>query len=542
MKKTKMADSRLNLKQFSNVSGQFVRLDQSHFLPLPTPYDKPDLEPKLKSLTEESQKEYESDLDGVVAVKYPRPETEEKKRKLVEQFLSGLKKLFNKEDNWTFLKPLFLTMEYCTNCQTCAAACPIYNESGKLDIYRPAYRTDILRRLYKKYVKNGGKFFAKISGNDIDVTWNMIARLLELSYRCTICRRCAQICPIGADNGLVTRELRKIFSQEMDINVESLHNKGSVLQLKVGSSTGMGPKAFLHNLESMEEEIEEKTGMNFKWPMDKAGADILLIHNAGEFLAWPENPQAFAVIFEVAGINYTLSSDLLGYDGVNYGVWYDDVQFAKVAFKHAEVAKKLGVKKIVIGECGHSHKALTVVADRVYTGEFNIPRESSLTLLNEIIKSGRLKLDPARNDYMTTTLHDPCNIVRLMGVVKPQREIIHAVCNNFREMTPHGVNNYCCGGGSGFSIMQDLNFPEWRQILSCRAKLRQILDVFQDIIGTEHKKYVCVPCSNCKGAMRNMFEAYGLFKKCNILYGGLAELIVNAMTEIDKPFIEWEWR
>jgi len=266
-----------------------------------------------------------------------------------------------------------------------------------------------------------------------------------------------------------------------------------------------------------------------------------LIHNAGEFLAWPENPEAFAIILEAAGINYTLSSDLVGYDSVNYGVWYDDVQFAKVAVKHAEVAKKLGVKKIVLGECGHAHKALTVIADRVFTGEFNIPRESSLTLINEIIKEGRLKLDPSRNDDITVTLHDPCNVVRLMGIVKPQREIIRAVCNHFREMTPHGVRNYCCGGGSGFAITQDLNFPEWREILSGRAKLRQILNVFQDIIGPEHKKYVCAPCSNCKGAMRDMFAAYGLFEKCNILYGGLVELVVNAMTDFDKPYIEWEW-
>jgi Fe-S oxidoreductase len=303
----------------------------------------------------------------------------------------------------------------------------------------------------------------------------------------------------------------------------------------------MTPVAFLDNIEFLEEEVEERTGMKFKWPMDKEGADILLIHNAGEYLAWPENPEAFAIILEAAGINYTLSSDLMGYDSVNYGVWYDDVQFAKVALQHAEVAKKLGVKKIVLGECGHAHKALTVIADRVFSGDYNIPRESSLTLLRDIVLSGKLKLDPSRNDDIHTTLHDPCNVVRSMVLVEPQRQIIKAVCNNFREMTPHGVHNYCCGGGSGFAITQNTNFPEWRSTVSARAKLRQILDVFQDIIEPDTKKYVCAPCSNCKGAMRDMFTAYGLFERCNILYGGLVELIVNAMTDIDEGFLEWEF-
>jgi Fe-S oxidoreductase len=536
-----MSSPKVSFRNFSRKEGQLVELDTALFEPLPPPYDNMELHPRFNPLSDEARGKYESDLDGVTAYKFPRPQTTEEKRELVEKFLSGLQKLFMKENNWTFMQPLFLTMEFCAKCQTCAEACPIYTESGGIEIYRPTFRADLLRRLYRKHVKTGGKFIAKLSGNDIDVTWTMVARLMELCYRCTICRRCAQTCPIGVDNGLVTRELRKIFSMEMGIAVEPLHKKGSVQQLETGSSTGMTPVAFLDNIEFLEDEVEERTGLRFKWPMDKEGAEILLIHNAGEFLAWPENPEAFAVILEAAGIDYTLSSELCGYDSVNYGVWYDDVQFAKVALKHAEVAKKLGVKKIVLGECGHAHKALTVIADRIFAGEYNIPRESSLTLLDDIIKQGRLKLDKSRNDDIYTTLHDPCNVVRLMGVVEPQRRVLKAVCNNFKEMTPHGVHNYCCGGGSGFAITQDLNFPDWRHQLSGRAKLRQILDVFQDKIDPEYKKYVCAPCSNCKGAMRDMFAAYGLFERCNILYGGLVELIVNAMTDIDKAYLEWEW-
>lgn len=536
-----MKNKNLTPGDMARKQGQMVELDQSHFLPLPPPYDDMKLEPRMKPLTAEQSERYECSLDGVVAVMIPKPKTEEEKKALVDKFISGLKKLFNKEDNWTFLQPLILTMEYCAKCQTCSNACPIYEQSGGVEIYRPTYRSEIMRRLYKKYVKPGGRITSAFSGDNIDVNWEMIARLIELSYRCTLCRRCAQTCPIGVDNGLVTHELRKIFSQEMGISVKQLHEVGSVQHLQKGSSTGMTPAGFKDNVEFMEDEIKERTGMEFKWPVDKAGADVLLIHNAGEYLAWPENPEAFAIILEAAGISYTLSSDLVGYDGVNYGLWYDDVQLARVALKHIETAKKLGVKKIVIGECGHSHKAITVVADRILTGDYNIPRESSLTLLNEIVKSGRLKLDKSRNEEIYVTLHDPCNMVRLMGIVKPQREILRAIAPRFREMEPHGVNNYCCGGGSGFAIMPNLNFPDWRHILAGRAKLKQVLDVFQDVIGPDHKKYLCAPCSNCKGQIRELFSAYGVFEKCNILYGGLVELIVNAMTDIKEPFLDWEW-
>ena len=95
----------------------------------------------------------------------------------------------------------------------------------------------------------------------------------------------------------------------------------------------MTPAALRNIIEFVEEEIEEKTGRKIKIPVDKKGADILLIHNAGEFMAWPENLEAFAIILEPAGVDWTLSSEIAGYDSVNYGVWYDDVQFARVAIR-----------------------------------------------------------------------------------------------------------------------------------------------------------------------------------------------------------------
>ena len=143
-------------------------------------------------------------------------------------------------------------------------------------------------------------------------------------------------------------------------------------------------------------------------------------------MSWPENVEAFAIIFHAANINWTISSELVGYDAVNYGVWYDDIQFTRVAVKHAQIAKELKVKKILLGECGHAHKALTVVADRVLTGDLNIPRESALPLLEDIVCNGKIKLNPENNDF-PVTLHDPCNIVRLMGIVEPQRRILRKI-------------------------------------------------------------------------------------------------------------------
>ncbi len=532
-----MKNKKLKISDFSKKSEQLAHVDLQDLTPLPPPYDKIEDEPVWGKIKPEFRETHECTLDDTVAVGIPKPKTPEEEKELVDKFVSGLQKLFEKENNWPFLQQLMLTLEHCAKCQTCVDACPIYEASGKNEIYRPTYRSEIWRRIVKKYVQK--KPFASFTDGDIDLNWTTVSRLLELSYRCTICRRCAQTCPVGVDNALITHELRKVFSQEMGIAAKEIHEKGSMLQLKVGSSTGMNSEVVKDNIDFIDEDMTDLTGIEVKSRWDVQGADVMLLHNAGEIIAWPENPGAFAIILEAAGINWTLSSETVAYDGINYGLWYDDTQLAKVAIKHAQAAQKLGVKKIVVGECGHAHKALTVIADRVLTGDLNIPRESAMTLLEDIVFSGKIKFDPSRNDF-PVTLHDPCNMVRLMGIVEPQRRILRYLCPQFREMTPHGVHNYCCGGGSGFAIMSAHNFTNWRVSVSGRKKFKQILDAYSDCPGPETKKYLCAPCSNCKGQIRDIFQYYNAKEKSNLIYGGLVELIVNAMVDVKPGFISWE--
>ncbi len=531
-----MKENVIRLQDIAKPSDQLGHLEAGELPPLPPPYE--DFNQKsIKELARDKMAAIETSLDDTVAIGIPKPLNKEEEEKYIRAFLAGLQKLFEKENNWEFLQPFLLSMEHCARCQTCADACPVFEMSGRQEIYRPTFRSEILRRIYRKYIKPHGKIRAKLSG-DIDLNWRTIARLAELAYRCTLCRRCASVCPIGVDNGLITHEIRKLFSQEMGIAPKELHEKGTVQHLRVGSSTGMNPAAVRDSVDFIQEEMEEITGYKVEIPWDQEGAEVLLVHNAGEVLSWPENVGAFAIIFQAAGVSWTLSSEEVGYDAVNYGLWYDDVQLAKVAVRHAEIAKRLKVKKMIIGECGHAHKALTVVADRVLTGDLNIPRESALVLLDEIVRGRRLKLDPSKNDF-PVTLHDPCNLVRAMGIVEPQRRILRRIAPRFREMTPHGVDNYCCGGGSGFAIMSGYNFAEWRTLVSSRKKFLQILEAFKDE-PREIPKYVCAPCSNCKGAIRDIFEYYQAKERSRLYYGGLVELIVNAMEGMKKPMIQFD--
>ncbi len=343
-----------------------------------------------------------------------------------------------------------------------------------------------------------------MAAGEIELNWTTVARLAELAYRCNLCRRCAQTCPIGVDNGLIAHEIRKLFSQEMGIVAKELHDDGSVLQLKVGSSTGMNPVVVKDNIEFIDEDVSEKTGIKIETPWDKDGADILLIHNAGEIMAWPVNPGAFAVIFEAAGLSWTMSSEIarLRQHQLRRLVRRRPVR------PRCHQARRGGEEARSEEDRPRRMRTRAQGADRHRRPRADRRSQHPPRELHGHVRQSHQRQDASRSTRRATTfpvtLHDPCNLVRLMGIVEPQRRVLQKIAPRFREMTPHGVENYCCGGGSGFAIMSGHNFGDWRAQIAGRKKLEQILNAFKDELDPSIKKYLCAPCSNCKGQLRDI--------------------------------------
>jgi Fe-S oxidoreductase len=139
-------------------------------------------------------------------------------------------------------------------------------------------------------------------------------------------------------------------------------------------------------------------------------------------------------------------------------------------------AKRLGVKWILGGECGHMWRVLNQYMDTFHgpadfleepvspiTGtKFENAKTTKMVHLVEftadLIKHNKLKLDPSRNDHLKVTLHDSCNTARGMGFLEEPRYVIQHVCNNFYEMPPNTIREqtFCCGSGSGLNAGEDM--------------------------------------------------------------------------------------
>ncbi|MCU0728311.1 MAG: (Fe-S)-binding protein, partial [Planctomycetes bacterium] len=76
----------------------------------------------------------------------------------------------------------------------------------------------------------------------------------------------------------------------------------------------------------------------------------------------------------------------------------------------------------------------------------------------DLLRHGKLKLDPRRNDGIRVTFHDSCNPSRAMGLLEEPRYILRHVVKDFIEMPENTIREqtFCCGGGSGLGADENM--------------------------------------------------------------------------------------
>ncbi|MBW2258782.1 MAG: (Fe-S)-binding protein, partial [Deltaproteobacteria bacterium] len=110
--------------------------------------------------------------------------------------------------------------------------------------------------------------------------------------------------------------------------------------------------------------------------------------------------------------------------------------------------RRLGAEKILIGECGHASRSAKFFV-KTFCGGRDAPQVvNCMEYAYEAFRDGRLQLRKGAIDGRVT-YHDPCNIARSGWIIEQPREILRHIAADFVEMTPHGKDNYCCGGGAG---------------------------------------------------------------------------------------------
>lgn len=432
-----------------------------------------------------------------------------------EEFIKLFRKALDKKENGAFWLPLVTSLTLCVKCGTCAEVCPVYLASGKNTLYHPVLRSNMLRNIYDKYFKNFGKISTKFTEDTISES--DINAMAESIYRCSICRKCAYVCPVGVDNGLLVREMRKILF-DLDVVPEEIYDEGTIYQKSYGASTKLSEKAFLNILDMVKDEIEEERGFRTEIPVNKIGADYLVINNAGDYTAFLDTIIAQVVVLNKAKIDWTYNTPFNNgtNDAVNYGLFFSDKELLEVGKLHTEVIKRLRPKTVVVGECGHAFETFKYFYKDLFVEWKSIKVISILELLNDLIEKGMINIELGKNNE-AVTYHDSCKIGRLGGIFDEPRNILNKVCANFIEMTPNRGLSICCGGGGGFANIHKSDFLKFRVNTYGKLKLEQVMKT-----GVSK---VALACANCKAQFRDLIN----FHKLDMEFVGITELVANAL-------------
>ncbi|MFX0090751.1 MAG: (Fe-S)-binding protein [Candidatus Hodarchaeota archaeon] len=374
-------------------------------------------------------------------------------------------------------------LENCVRCGACIEACHFYQGDKDNALNAPVFKNEQVRRLVKQKSLLGRLgFFGRPKEN---YTEDLTYAVFE---SCTNCRRCVMFCPFSIDISLINTAARSALIK-IDKAPEMLLMIAD-MQIQRRESPEDYIDDFKDQIRDHEEAIREEIGdPSFRIPVAEKGADILYIPLSGAHTILPA-----AKIFHAAGENWTLSI----FDSPNYGFLAGDVERAKKITKALlDEAKELGVKKLVISECGHGFRIMKQFV-KLWFDDFSYEVELIAETVANYIREDKIHLDKSKNADLYTH-HDPCQHARNAGVFEESRYVLQHAVSEFVEMTPNRTKNWCCGGGGG--VLGDPEFEETR-LKGGKMKAEQI--------KATGAKAVSTTCDNCLLQIRELNDHYKL--------------------------------
>ena len=416
---------------------------------------------------------------------------------------------------------LLTNVNSCVHCGLCAESC-IYYKVDPDEHYVPAKKVDIVSSVYHRYNTFSGKLAPWLTGaRKLDDA--TIEEMVDLLYgSCTMCGRCNKHCSVGVDIEFLVRTGRAMLA-EMGYVPETLQKTVNAA-ITTGNNMGILKEEFVDTIKWLEEDLQfEVNDDNATIPLDEKGKDILYTLNPREPKFFPLSISAMAKVFYAAKESWTISTQM--YDVTNYAYFSGNLEEGQIIGKRLyDEIKTLESNRCILAECGHGSRSFRWEAPNYLEEEFPFMVDTSVELLAQYLREGKIKVDPEKNQELVT-LHDPCNLARTGGIYEDQRYILGKCVKNFVEMTPHGIDNLCCGGGGGQLSMSEYN-----------ERRMSIASLKADQIKATGAIIVVTPCHNCVDQLIQTNAAY----KLNVKIKTMAEIVADAIVLNEKEEITKE--
>lgn len=395
-------------------------------------------------------------------------------------------------------------LEACIHCGQCSQACH-FHEATQDPKYTPTLKMVPMTRVYRRHkapLSGVKKLFglvpAELTAEDL-IEWQ------ELIYdSCTMCGRCTEVCPMGIDIAAIVGLSRQAMAAaglgppDLMAAAENSRTRGSPL--------GMTEEVLSDRLEWLADDNDVEI------PLDRDKAEVLITVSSIEMMKYPDSIVAMAKLLNRAGVDWTISSK--GYEATNFGVLSGKTDVAKIMVERlANAAESVGAKILVIPECGHAYGAMRWSGANILGRPLPFEVVHITEFVAGLLRDGKLKLKPMA---ASLTYHDPCQISRRGGATAAARDILGAFATDFREMTPTGNHNWCCGGGGGVQAMGSAANLRHEVF---RIKIAQV-----EATGAEN---LVSACANCRLTMDESREALGWPREIKSLVEVVADQLAD---------------
>nr|HID12552.1 (Fe-S)-binding protein [Anaerolineae bacterium] len=325
-----------------------------------------------------------------------------------------------------------LELDACTRCGECVEWCPTFTEKQELDEITPLRKIERVRSFLRAQALGPlGRLFGYRHATE-----ETLRSFSAGTYDCTLCGRCAVVCPVNVDTRALWIAMRETLVDQGVYPEQFDHLRETVTaHYNISGDPNEERLIWSANLPQVPEGVGGK----------EQAEVVYFVGCVASF--YPRSysvPQSLVEIFERAGVDYmTLGGEewCCGFPLVIAGMGDAAVESVR---HNVEAVRKTSAKRLVAAcpSCYHTwkHDYPHIIGEPL---GFEVVHATEM--LEEIVGEERIRLKPFER---TVTYHDPCDLGRTSGVYDAPRNVIRAIPGvTFVEMEHHHEYALCCGGG-----------------------------------------------------------------------------------------------
>jgi Fe-S oxidoreductase/nitrate reductase gamma subunit len=348
-----------------------------------------------------------------------------------------------------------LDLDACTECGRCEVNCPAFLTDKPLS---PKWLIlDARESLHRETVVMP----SQPSDGESPLVGPVIRP--ETLWSCTTCGACMEQCPVAIEHIPKIIGMRRHLTMERAEFPDDLENMVRSLEARGHPYPG-----------SSASRTDWMQGLSLTQLADQPAADFDVLLWVGCAGALNQRSQSVtrstAELLQRAGVKFAVLGREERCTGDPARRIGHEFLFQTLAQQNISTLDRYKTKKIVTS-CPHCFNSFRNDYPQL-GGNYEVIHHSEF--LNDLLSQGKLKPSHTRSAKMT--FHDPCYLGRHNQVYEPPREVLDQIPGvNRSEPDWNKRNALCCGGGGGFSFMEEksgsrMNQNRTRQLLETGAE------------------------------------------------------------------------